>query len=249
MILDVDAGNTRLKWRLLDAGGAVCARGSMLSSSPDFSAIESQPLSRIRLASVLPPDTEAKLIDQVRGQWQIEPGLAKTCDQEHGLTNAYSEPSRLGVDRWLAMLAGYRRVQDAVCVVDAGTTLTVDFVQPDGLHAGGYIVPGHALMQDAVYGNTGRVLHRTPVTRPSAMPGRSTEEAVSHGALAALLGIVREGVEWLSGHAGRPAVLLVTGGGAQLLLEDLGGTAIWVEELVLEGLALQDPHPAVGRQG
>lgn len=250
MILDLDAGNTRIKWRLLGDAGELCGRGSWRSGAPEFLVLEGQPVRRIRLASVLPRNQEQMLLERMQNLWQVEPGLARTAAAEHGVRNAYAEASRLGVDRWLALLAACRLAGErAVCVVDVGTTMTVDMVLERGVHAGGYIVPGPCLMQDAVYGNTGQVLRRDPVVDDSPEPGKSTEQAVAHGAMAALLGAVREGLGWLSGQVEEVPLLLLTGGGGRALLPWLPAAAQYHSDLVLEGLAIQDPAPGAGLSG
>ncbi len=63
-----------------------------------------------------------------------------------GVVNGYADPSLLGVDRWLAVIGAYQRVQGACVVADIGTAATVDVVAADGRHRGGYIVPGPQLM-------------------------------------------------------------------------------------------------------
>ena len=41
--------------------------------------------------------------------------------------SSYAEPERMGVDRWLVMLAAHARNEGALCVIDAGTAVTVDW--------------------------------------------------------------------------------------------------------------------------
>lgn len=245
MILDLDAGNTRLKWRLLrepgEPGPEVVGWGATGSACPDLSAVSGLPVARVRLSSVLAEVSEAALLDTIRAVTHCEPQCARTRAAERGLTNAYADPSRLGVDRWLAMLGARNAVTGAVCVVDVGTTMTLDAIDDDGSHLGGYIVPGIEMMAGAVYGDTGRVRKVDDSGSPQAGFGRSTEAAVGNGVLAMLLALIERGVGLLAERAGRRPATLITGGGAVHLLEHLPTDVQYRRDLVLEGLAVQIP--------
>ena len=58
------------------------------------------------------------------------------------LVNAYAEPSRLGVDRWLALLGAAESTKRDAIVIDAGSAITLDLLRADGQHLGGAILPG-----------------------------------------------------------------------------------------------------------
>ena len=66
-------------------------------------------------------------------------------DSACGLRNGYRDPAQLGVDRWLAMCAAWQQFPGSLCVVDAGTAVTIDVVAADGAHSGGLILPGVCL--------------------------------------------------------------------------------------------------------
>lgn len=243
MILDVDAGNTCLKWVLHD--GDVCreralGRVARREVASWLSELDAKSLSRIRLASVAGDVTEAF------SSWAVARGvtlqLATVEDGAGGVFCGYREPSRLGVDRWLAVLAVRERCPEAFVVVDAGTALTVDVVDERGHHLGGYIAPGLAMMADSLVANTWGV--RTDGgTEPSMRPGVVTVEAVMHGCLASAVGLVEAVVV-------RQAVtaLFLTGGDAEILRDNIqsqgrgGRLRVSLDpQLVLAGLAIALP--------
>ena len=55
----------------------------------------------------------------------------------------------MGIDRWLGLAAVWRPGQ-RICVISAGTALTLDFVEPAGEHLGGFIAPGIDLGRQAL---------------------------------------------------------------------------------------------------
>ena len=79
-----------------------------------------------------------------------------------------------------------------LCVIDAGSALTIDIVSAAGQHEGGYIIPGAALMERALLLDTDRVRFDEEVGYALA-PGTSTAEAVRHGIALAQAGAVVPG--------------------------------------------------------
>ncbi|MEM1112089.1 MAG: type III pantothenate kinase [Pseudomonadota bacterium] len=234
--LQIDVGNSAAKWRLIVDNG-VQSRGTYLVDDAESQQALldcSAALDQIWIASVASPAIESRLAVTLEQRWNKKPWFARTQSTSCGLTNSYSEPGRMGVDRWLAMLAAWRDAGERVCVVDAGSALTIDLVAADGQHEGGFIIPGASLMERALFLDTDRVRFAEDVGFGLA-PGRSTAEAVRHGISLAQAGAVRLALA----RSAEPAPQLVySGGGGQLLmaLADEGGE--YRGDLVFEGLQL-----------
>lgn len=235
-ILQIDAGNSSAKWRLVD-GGVVLARGRLALEAdtlPQELAEALHSAGEIWLASVLDEVREAALELRLRQIKDIPQRRVRSERRCAGVENSYDDPSRMGVDRWLALLAARRRVDGRVCVVDAGTALTIDLLGADGRHEGGYIIPGRDLLETSLLAGTGRVRDMVR-ERWSLDPGCSTAEAVSSGAALVLASTVREALRL----AGPPSpVVLFTGGDADRLCGLLDGCGAVVSDLVFEGLAI-----------
>lgn len=232
--LQLDVGNSSAKWRLVDATG-VLARGSFRhDGEPDFANMPRQPR-RIWIASVANETAEARMAGHLQTRWpQAQLWFARSEASSGGLVNSYREPLRMGVDRWLAMLAAWHYTRQRCCVVDAGSALTIDLVAADGRHQGGYIIPGPALMERALLLDTDRVRFADDAVY-ALTPGQSTAEAVRHGIALAQAGAVLLALR----QAGQPAPRLVFCGGAgQTLCELLGSNGEWRPDLVFEGLEL-----------
>lgn len=241
-ILQLDLGNSRLKWRLIAGGGDATDSGAVLgrgACAPDDDAWLTQPgtVAAVQVASVAGDATEALLACRVRDHFGVEPWFARTAAQSGDLVNSYAEPERMGVDRWLAMVAARARCRERFCVVDAGSALTIDLVAADGRHEGGYIIPGTALMARSLLADTGRVRFEEGAT-DSVAPGRSTTDCVHRGIALAQAGALRLALEEAAGTGPAPRVT-VSGGGGRVLLALAGfETAEYREDLVFEGLAL-----------
>lgn len=235
MILQLDIGNSRVKWRRC-ARGEILGRGAVprLGLADMFTEMgeDSRP-AQVWVSSVAGEEAENLLQQQIREQWGLSPWFARPGAQACGVSNSYTQPRRMGVDRWLAMLAAWHETRNPVCVVDAGSALTIDFVDAAGQHQGGYILPGLDSMERALLSDTDRVRF-TDAARENLGPGRSTEEAVYNGLFLSQAGAVSLALGRLDGDY----ALYFTGGNGRNLFQslDLGGK--FEEDLVLDGLEL-----------
>jgi type III pantothenate kinase len=232
VILQLDLGNSALKWRCWGPEGAL-ARGSLPVAGPLSLPELSGAPQDVWVASVAGPAANAELVDLVSQRWQLGAWFAQSEAFSLGVTNSYQEPSRMGVDRWLAMIAAWHRIGDAFCVVDAGSALTIDFVDASGCHRGGYIVPGVAMMERSLLGETARVRF-DEAPRDRMVPGTSTESAVFNGLQLAQVGAIALALD----RFGQGEALVFTGGTGRQAQRLLARGGDFVEDLVLDGLSL-----------
>ena len=227
----IDVGNTAIKWRLANAEGLLDARGSVSDVSSLCKAIEAENWGMAGLASVASDAAEAELIAALTASGATVVHRATAQSTCLSLVSSYAEPERMGVDRWLAMLAAHADNEGALCVIDAGTAVTVDLVSAEGVHEGGYILPGADLMRRALSDETGRI-DVNALEAPAIVPGTNTQACVTAGSWRAVVGAVESTMAEYPGH--RP---LLTGGSAGTL-RDFGLVATHNPDLVMEGLRL-----------
>jgi type III pantothenate kinase len=243
VILQLDVGNTRTKWRLI-GDDSVVERGVVASTQLlqlDLPLSIPDSPSQVQISSVAGAAVEGELAQRVQERWGCTAWFARSSAQACGMNNSYAQPERMGVDRWLAMIAAWRDAASDVCVIDAGSALTIDFVDAGGQHRGGFILPGLASMERALLSDTDRVrFGQAPAD--SLAPGLSTEEAVFHGLMLSQAGAVNLALQQYPDKPG----LYFSGGNGQRLYQllDIGG--ILREDLVLDGLSLLAAEEAVG---
>ena len=243
-MLAIDCGNTRLKWAEFEQGRIVARGAAMLEGEVDpfapLAAALRPEVGRVLVASVAGDDVAAGIQKTVIERSGRAPEFVAVRPRAGGIECGYREPARLGVDRWLAMIAGRRRVVGPFAVVSVGTAVTFDAVARSGRHLGGLIFPGERLMLGALAARTGQIGPVEPLREPvgeSELLGRSTEEAVSHGARLALAAAVDRAVDDVARTEGSVPALLVTGGDGEALATWLESEATVRADLVLEGLA------------
>jgi type III pantothenate kinase len=250
----VDVGNTRIKWALLE-NGRLTARGSAVHRDSLDAAIAALDVAlpakpRIIASNVAGQSVAERLEALVARRPDASLELVTTSAERFGVRCAYADPSRLGVDRWVAVLAAHHAAQGAACVLNAGTAVTFDAVDAGGSHLGGLIMPGAGLQAAALdrhTSNIGPTALPTTVARGLELLGRSTDAAVGHGAWLALAAGLDRAVATVARALGASPVVYLTGGDADVLHGWLETRVEVRADLVLEGLALFAGARAEGR--
>lgn len=245
MILELDCGNTLIKWRLLDRGGRI-RDGDMAPNLVELQRLlggQERDINGCRLVSVRSEDETRVIVDQLTSWLKRRPMVACPGKELKGVYNGYADYRRLGMDRWLALVAGYRMAGRACVVIDLGTAVTSDFVDANGQHLGGFIAPGSKLLRAALLEHTRLVRYEDKVSwdllDPS--PGMNTAEAVECGCGLMLSGFVQEQLRVARRLLGDDPAVILTGGDASSVAGLLSGMAQVVPDLVFRGLALACP--------
>lgn len=233
MRLEVDIGNTFLKWRLVDAG-KVIKKASVLTqefTAASFADAINCGVEQILVGSVAGFECDERLRKVCSALWKAEPIFAETSKQCAGVTNSYQDPSKMGVDRWLAMIAAYKRVNKAVVVVDCGSAVTVEYLSDKGEHLGGYIIPGLRLMRESLLKNTAQVRFEKQSAEIVTHPGVSTAEAVLQGSAYLFKALAHE----IESDLEKGVELFFTGGDGALMQEMIQ-VGRYEPDLVMDGL-------------
>lgn len=236
MILDIDVGNSRIKWLIRGESIRVIKRGvSGVDEWTESMIPVDSTVSRVRISSVK-GDINSRLKKICLQQIGVMPEFARVVDGVEGLACGYSQPGALGIDRWLAVLACWKNIKRRALIVDAGSAMTID-VLSQNRHLGGYIIPGLPLMCRALGAGTWGVRAETQA-EPEMSPANGTSGAVHNGSLIALIGAVNQAAK----VTGIDDIVL-TGGDSGYLKKNLASrfTVIEVPDLVLDGLAIALP--------
>jgi len=250
MILELDCGNSFIKWRVLPRAGvgAALAGGVADSGEELIEAVAgrfSQQLSTCRLVSVRADDETHQLCAALSARFAIECQVATPAQVLAGVRNGYEDYRRLGLDRWLAVVGAYSLEQGACLILDLGTAITSDFVDASGAHLGGFICPGMPLMRSQLLTHTRRIRYGSAAAEQaseSLVPGRSTAEAVERGCRLMLRGFVATQLEQARRQCGADVAVFLTGGDAVMAAEWVPAARV-VPDLVFIGLAIACPVP------
>ncbi|MFL1404038.1 type III pantothenate kinase [Marinobacter sp. M1N3S26] len=242
MKLLIDAGNTRIKWQLRDKGQVLHSGAGLLESDQLFEGITPahwRKLSSVAVSTVRSEAARRDLENTIATYTRLPVRFFWTRRKFGSLTCAYEDASTMGADRWHALIGAWDMIGGACVVVDAGSAITLDWIDDRGGHLGGYILPGRDMMVASLRQSTARVMFDDSQAVVNTTPGRSTAECVFHG--------VSWLIQALASELGRQVAIpvLVTGGDGSLIkkaLDTAGPDSLAVSRLcpglVLDGLAL-----------
>ena len=255
--LALDVGNTRLKWALYEAplpGARLLAQGAVFLENIDKLAEgEWQALpapSRI-LGCIVAGDAVRRRVAEQLEIWDTPNHWVVPSLQEAGVVNGYAYPSRLGADRWVAIIGARHRLL-ARCsssdgnsssgsgqsvppcvVVMVGTAVTVEAIDAAGKFLGGIILPGHGIMLRALESGTAG-LH-VPTGEVQDFP-TNTSDALTSGGTFAIAGAVQRMMDNLRRHTGLQPVCLMTGGAGWKVAPSMSVDVELLESLIFDGL-------------
>lgn len=236
MIILIDIGNTRAKYCTINK-----------SEKGKITVIENQFLSgnylndnfigarKIIIASV----SHIKMVEDIK-QWCRNNNIifqeVTSEKTKRKVKSGYSVPNQLGVDRWLSIIGTVQLYPNKnVLIIDAGTATTVDFVNANGEHQGGWILAGISLLIQSVLSKTANVKIEDTNT-DNLLFGVNTTENVNNAAWAATVGTIIVAVEQLKLKGYNLDEIILTGGNAVKLSEHLSYKSRVIDDLIFTGL-------------
>ncbi|MES2784521.1 MAG: type III pantothenate kinase [Pseudomonadota bacterium] len=243
--LAIDVGNTRLKWALYDAatpGAIPQAHGAEFLENIDQlseGAWASLPQpSRMIGCCVAADAIRRRVEEQMEELWDVAAQWVVASPFEAGLSNGYDHPTRLGADRWVAMIGARHRMLSqgparCMVVVMVGTAVTVEAIDTHGKFLGGFILPGHGIMLRALESGTAG-LH-VPTGEVREFP-TNTSDALTSGGTFAIAGAIERMVQHLRAHCGEEPARFMTGGAGWKMSPHISMNFELVEGLIFDGL-------------
>lgn len=249
MSLLIDIGNTRIKWARFE-GGALQPQSAAAHADWNAQTLVDTILQRgarsdrVLVSNVAGPRMADVVRSAVAQTWQIEAQFVTSTPMAGGIRNAYPQPAKLGVDRWLAMIGAHAIERGPVCVVSVGTAMTIDGIAADGRHLGGVIVAGPDLMIASLLTNTSDIAQRAQQgAAGNELFADNTLGAIRQGAEHALAALVERAVGTMRRALNETPQVLVTGGASDRVEKTLGMPYRAVPDLVLQGLAVLAAEP------
>jgi len=243
MKLLVDIGNSRVKWALLSANALLEQQAK--SHNNNAAAIcewlfRQQKFSQIVLAHVL-GDQFNREISEIAKQHSINLLIVHSELQAYGIETTYLQADKLGVDRFITMLAAHHLNTKRDCIViDCVTATTIDAIDATGKHIGGVIFPGLQLCEDSLINKAKNLLKIKQELKDSELNllAKTTAQGVKtgcHYSLAATIDRICKEMEQVivSQHTVKR---IICGGNAKDIHTLLDGEYELNENLLMQGL-------------
>ncbi len=236
MELFIDVGNSRLKWAQREKNHLSSSQA--INYQPDdFIAILKEqwgnlkPPTNVYISNVGKKHLNDLFIQWCEQHWKLQPIFAKTTKKSLFISNGYNEPQALGIDRWLALIGAQPYLSENVCVVDCGTATTIDVLQINGLHLGGFILAGLQTSRIALIEKADALKNIQFNQQVNHLKiGKNTHEGIALGTIYAIAGCIEKVA------AAHHAKVILTGGDAIFILPHLKCDFLHLPDLVLQGL-------------
>ena len=229
MILLIDSGNSRIKWRLV--ADTTCGSGACTHDATETlgAAMDTPGITRIVGCNVA-STARADAIRAIASSRGLSMEWITASSERCGIHNLYVHPSRLGADRWAALIGARSYHPHDTLVVMAGTATTLDILTADGRFVGGHIMAGMELMRQSLTQGTAQLpaMGGRYRTRPS-----DTADAIVSGCLNAQAGAIERVFHQLDDTR---ALCLLSGGAADEIEPLLNIPFKRIDNLVLDGL-------------
>lgn len=255
MLLAADVGNTNVVFALFEGDGearAVRARWRIATDPRrtgdeyavwllqllKIEGIERSDITQIIFASVV-PRADHNLTVLAQKYFGITPLFAGQGAARWRFEIDVDQPSSLGADRALNILAAHHKYGGDLIVVDFGTATKFEAIDFNGTYKGGSIAPGINLSLDALVGKTAK-LPRIAIRAPSSKSviGRNTEDQMLIGVFWGYVAMMEGLIERMRAEIGRPAKVVATGGLA-ILFDEATDVFDHVDaDLTIEGLGI-----------
>lgn len=241
MNLLVDIGNSRIKWayqtdeQLSDFGGEFYNKNDVCGFFDKYWDHLAVP-DRLLAANVGGRHVAEQLQEWSARHWHIEPEYTCVTKKESGVINAYNDVTRLGIDRWMALIAVWQEYHSSACIVDCGTAVTIDGLNANGEHLGGLIIPGVLLMQQSLYQNTMIETDKRNVDIKTL--ANTTEQAIQSGCTLAIVGLIEHILNEIQKTTAKEIYCILSGGDAERIKGLLPDNFILEPHIVLKGLSV-----------
>jgi len=262
----IDAGNSRIKWAVVQADGTQLAAGALAHDEAAQSAgrAGSQPgwsgwpaPCGAWVSNVAGADVAARIAALVDAQWpQLPLTTIRASERQCGVTNCYAVPHSLGSDRWAGMIGAHAAFPgEHLLLATFGTATTLEALRADGAFIGGLIAPGWTLMMRSLGEHTAQLptldairarglLDAGALTRAAGNDrsgpffATDTPRSLSAGCTLAQAGLIERMWSDLQDEWQVPVRLVVSGGAVDEVASALKVPHTRHDSLVLSGLAL-----------
>lgn len=241
MNLLLDLGNSRCKFAIVENNVIKKYGVQPYHKTNKLSAIkpllhEHSNSNKVIICSVLDETFDNQLIEllashQIHDYYFLDPAV-----DSFGILLGYQNPNQLGTDRLAAMIAANKKFKGNTCIVDCGTAITIDALNPKGIHQGGVILPSLTSMRQALFVDTD--IQHYEADGSFNIVANNTHDAIYTGCLSAVIGGIEHIVNTMQAHYDSFDQIILTGGDAELLIPMLTQQVVYEPNLVLDGLII-----------
>jgi len=248
MLLAIDIGNTDITLGVFE-GEELRATWHMATSvhrmSDEYAALllnllqhqglKAADIKEVALCSVVPPLIAT--FEEFIQRYFHASSLVIGAGVKTGVSIRVDNPREVGADRVVNAAAANHLYGGPVIITDLGTATTFDAVSKEGDYLGGVIASGISTAAEALF-RRAAMLPRVELARPKNVIGTSTTTAMQSGLIFGYVGLVEGIVSRMQRELGEKAMVVATGGYAELIAKETEVIDEVNPDLTLIGLKL-----------
>ena len=252
MLLAIDAGNTNIKFALVNDDGTPRSRWRIATDARrtadeyavwllrliELEGLSAKDVTDVAVSTVV-PRALYNIQSLAQKYFGVEALVAGRAPMEYGISLDVDEPLSVGSDRACNAIAAHAAHPGDLIIISFGTATTVDHVDFNGAYKGGIIAPGLNLSLDALVAAAAklpRIAIEAPVT--DTVIGRTTESQMLIGIYWGYVAMIEGLVSRMKAEIGRPVQVIATGGLAALFQQHSHLFDSVDADLTLKGLSL-----------
>ncbi len=217
--LFIDIGNSAIKWRTSDS--------KVFSESIENFSITLLNESNIAWVSAV---AYPNIIQDMSNHFEMI-NIIEPQKKFGSLTISYEDHSKLGSDRFAAMLGAIKHFPDKpILVIDIGSAITFDVLDKNGMHQGGLIMPGIRSLRESF-----EKFKTSDLTQGMTGLANNTDDAWKSGTYAMMISAINYQIESFQSNFSN-GVVSICGGMAKEIKKELPESIEFFDNLVLDGL-------------
>lgn len=245
MKLLIDVGNSKTKMGIWNYGRLLNVSLSETKNIlKNISNYKTKRINGIYITSVISSKENKKIITYIEKNFKIKPHQIKSTKSMLGVNNGYIKPTKLGDDRWCTIVGLYKLYKKPLLIVDSGTAITLDCVNNNGKHLGGYILSGSDGYQSSFTNSYNlksiKLKNINPIKK--FKPSKSTDEAILEGYVLMVTSAIEKLYKNFSAQQTKKPLLIIGGGYGQIISKRLSIKNKYEPNLVLRCLGLIANH-------
>ena len=241
MKLLIDIGNTTTSVGIWENQNLSCV--TTTTNDNLFVALKKyykKDINEILITSVINAKDNKIIKDKLKKLFECKINQIRSSPKLLGVTNGYKQPTKLGDDRWVTIVASYLHYKKPMVIVDCGTTISIDCVNHTGRHLGGYILSGFEGYSKSFYNadNLKKIKLKENNINKKLLFARTTEDALLSGYMLMVTSAIEKTYTIFYSKFKKKPLLIISGGYGKQISFNLIVKAKYEPNLVLKSIGL-----------
>jgi len=239
LLIDIGNSNTKLgiwKYEKLSSVHVIETQNILKI----FTRYKNKPINEVFLTSVISTKYNNKILSYIKKTFKSKINNIISSKELLGVKNTYKQPSKLGNDRWCAIVGLYKLYKRPLLIINCGTAISIDVVNMKGVYLGGYILGGFDGYKSSFLKahNLKNIKLSNTYSIKKLQPSKSTKEAIIEGYILMITSAIEKSYKDFNVSQTKKPLLLIGGGYGKIISQRLSIKNKYEPNLVLKSLGL-----------